>query len=131
MNPIDSFETIPAIECNSDVQSIVDEICSWSTNKKFQLHPKNCHEPRISCSHSSVNYDLVEISGSKLDTVPTFKLLGLHIQDNFKWNTHVAETTRKAAKRVYFLVQLKRAYVIPSKLVHFYWLRNGINGGWT
>lgn len=71
-------------------------------------------------SQSPVDYDLVETNGCKLDTVQTFKLLGLHIQDNLKRNSHVAETVKKAAKRLYFLVQVKRAHVVPSKLVHFY-----------
>ena len=36
------------------------------------------------------------------------------------WNLHVAEVIKKASKRLYFLLQLKRAHVPKSDLVTFY-----------
>ena len=57
--------------------------------------------------------DLVEIDGCKIETILTVKLLGFY-------QSHVTEMTKKAAKRLYFLVQLKRAQVPPEELVQFY-----------
>ena len=47
------------------------------------------------------------------------KLLGMLIQSDFKGNTHIVETDKKANKQLYFLVQLKRAKVSECKLVKF------------
>ena len=48
------------------------------------------------------------------------KVLGVIIQDNLKWNQHVDATVKKAAKRLYFLMQLKRSHVPAKDLVCFY-----------
>ena len=53
------------------------------------------------------------------------KVLGVIIQDNLKWNQHVDATVKKAAKRLYFLMQLKRAHVPAKDLVCFYIACNG------
>ena len=47
------------------------------------------------------------------------KVLGVIIQDNLKWNQHVDATVKKAAKRLYFLMQL-RSHVPAKDLVCFY-----------
>ena len=46
--------------------------------------------------------------GCKINTVQVVKVLRFHIQEDLKWNSHVTEMTKKGAKRLYFLLQLKR-----------------------
>ena len=48
------------------------------------------------------------------------KLLGVTIYSDLTWNAHITEVTKKAAKRLYFLVQLKRALVPQKDLRLFY-----------
>ena len=55
-----------------------------------------------------------------IDLVQTVKVLGVIIQDNLKWNQHLDASIKKAAKRLYFLMQLKRAHVPAKDLVCFY-----------
>ena len=47
-------------------------------------------------------------------------LLGLTISNDLTWNAHITEVTKKASKRLYFLIQLKRANVSASDLSRFY-----------
>ena len=47
-------------------------------------------------------------------------LLGVIITSDLSWNEHVSETIKKAFKRLYFLVQLKRAKLPCWDLVLFY-----------
>ena len=47
------------------------------------------------------------------------KLLGVTISSSLSWNLHIDEVIKKASKRLYFLVQLKRARVPPNDLVLF------------
>lgn len=86
---------------------MINEVATWSTLNSFQLDPKKCNELRVSFVRSSPSNDLIEINGSKVSAVSVVKLLGVYFQDNLKWNTHVTETIKKAAKRLYFLTQLK------------------------
>ena len=99
---------------------MINEVATWSTLNSFQLHPKKCNELRISFARSPTSYEVIEINGSKVSTVSVVKLLGVYFQDNLKWNTHVSETIKKAAKRLYFFIQLKRAKVPPPELAKFY-----------
>ena len=46
----------------------------------------------------------------------TAKLLGLTISANLTWNAHIEEVVRKANKRLYVLVQLKRAKLSLANL---------------
>lgn len=55
-----------------------------------------------------------------METVKSAKLLGVTISDDLSWNEHVREVVNKASKRLYFLVQLKRAGLPTSDLVLFY-----------
>ena len=48
------------------------------------------------------------------------KLLGVTISGDLTWNAQIMEVTKKAAKRLYFLVQLKRARVPQKDLCLFY-----------
>ena len=46
--------------------------------------------------------------------------MGLHLDANFSWRSHVEAMLSKATKRLYFLKLLKRAGVPCAQLQHFY-----------
>ena len=48
------------------------------------------------------------------------KILRHTITDDLKWTKHVTEIIKKANKRIYFVVQLKRAKVLPQEIITFY-----------
>ena len=50
----------------------------------------------------------------------TAKFLGLVVSDDLKWNAHIDAVLTKASKRLYFLVQLKRAGAQPNEFCSFY-----------
>jgi len=60
------------------------------------------------------------LSGALIDRVVTFKLLGVNVASDLKWNTHIEAISRKAASRLYFLKQLKRARAGLNDLLNFY-----------
>jgi len=53
------------------------------------------------------SFPLLEISGSEIERVTTFKLLGVIIDCNWKWNKHADYLCLKAAPCIHFLKQLK------------------------
>ena len=84
----------------------------------FQLHPKKCRELRIPFLRSPAIRELVSLNETAtIDLVKSVKVLRVIIQENLKWNQHVDATIKKAAKRLYFLMQLKRAHVPAKDLV--------------
>ena len=42
------------------------------------------------------------------------------INDTLTWNNHIEELVKKASKKLYFLIQLKRAHVPTSDLVTYF-----------
>ena len=71
---------------------------------------------------TSINLPPLLTSSGAIERVSTFKLLGIHLDINLSWSTHVNSITgtSKASKRLYFLKQLKRAGVPYKQLLHFY-----------
>jgi len=49
-----------------------------------------------------------------------YKLLGVLIDTNFKWDNHIDSVCSKASSRLYFLTQLKRNGATAKDMVHFY-----------
>lgn len=61
--------------------------------------------------------------------VENVKLLGLNISRNLTWNTHINEIVKKASKKLYFLIQLKRAKVARTDLGPF--ILVALDQSWT
>ena len=69
---------------------------------------------------SDCDFALVVTGEECIKLVKDAKLLGVTISDDLSWNAHITEVIKKAAKRLYFLVQLKRARVPRKDLCLFY-----------
>jgi len=62
----------------------------------------------------------IQSSIGSIEQVSSVKLLGLHLDANFSWRSHVEAMLSEATKRLYFLKLLKRAGVPCVQLQHFY-----------
>ena len=60
----------------------------------------------------------LSLNGTLVDRVSSFKLLGVHISTDLKWKEHVQVIASKAASRLHFLKQLKRAGAPNRDLLH-------------
>ena len=96
------YEIIPKGKISS-AQKLVDEVTTWLSTNKFQLHLKKCKEMRISFSRSSPKYDNLLINTNTIEIVDSLKLLGMTINKDLKWNTHLDLLIKKAFKRLYFI----------------------------
>lgn len=104
----------------SEAQSIADEVVQWSEINRMQLNADKCKELRISFAKHHREFSPIIVNSKCLDVVTSVKLLGLTISNDLTWNVHINDLVKKASKRLYFLVQLKRANVLPHDLVLFY-----------
>ena len=113
----------------SNAQGMTDQIIEWFRVNRVVLKPDKCKEMHISFARDPECFDAITIDGKELEVVKNAKLLGLTTSDNLTWNGHVNEIIKKANKKLYFLVQLKRARVHPSDLVLFYkaCVRSGVD----
>ena len=65
-------------------------------------------------------FDPVTVGGKDLSKTQCAKILGVTISNDLKWNNHVNESIKKANKRLYFLILLKRAGVSHRDIIRFY-----------
>ena len=104
--------------CNA--QGLANEIIEWSHDNRVVRNPEKCKEMRISFVTTPQLFYAITTDGKELEVVKSAILLGVTLSDNLSWNAQVNELVKKSSKKLYFLVQLKRARVPPSDLVLFY-----------
>ena len=75
---------------------------------------------RIKFSKKPSVLDPLIVNGKDVVTVNNVKLLGVTMSSDLTWNAHIEEVIKNANKRLYFLVQLKRAKVPLKELVLFH-----------
>ena len=60
------------------------------------------------------------VDEKELAVVNSAKILSITLSNDIKWNVYINETIKKAKKRLYFLVLLKRGAVSCKDIVNFY-----------
>ncbi len=101
-------------------QNIADSVAKWSSNNKLILNDEKCKELRICFAKNQEDFQPIYVNGKELEIVKSAKLLGVTVTSDLSWNVHINNVIKKAAKRLYFLVQLKRANLPRKDLVLFY-----------
>ena len=87
----------------------------------MKLNPRKCNEMLINfMEYPNSVIPPVCIGNHQLERVSSFKLLGVKIRDDLKWNDHIGYIYCKAAKRLYTLRVLKRAGVANSNILNIY-----------
>ena len=64
--------------------------------------------------------EAITMNNSAVDIVPSYKYLGVIIQDDLKWNLHVETQTKKASKRMYSVRRLYKLKIDNKILCLFY-----------
>lgn len=106
----------------SNLQFRVDDIATWAETNKMVFNTDKCKELRISFTknRNQSNYNNISIDGKGIDLVSEYKILGLIVSQDLKWNAHVQHIVLKASKRIYLLKELKRASIPAADLLTFY-----------
>lgn len=104
----------------SNIQDTVDHVQNWSVENKMQLNASKCKELVISFTKSEKEFPRLKINSGQTQVVNHVKILGLTISNDLKWNNHITNIIKKANKRIYFIIQLKRAHVPEADIINFY-----------
>ena len=102
----------------------MNEIQQWSDTNKFQLHPakSKCVFPSLATNVATSQSRQSLLQMRQLNLFNQLKSLELKslVQNDLRWNLHADISTKKAAKRLYFLVLLKRANILVKQQTQFY-----------
>ena len=75
---------------NYTLQSDLDNIGTWSSDNWMKLNAKKCKEMRICYLRETPQLTQLQVDGQALELVSSYKVLGLTIQNNLKWNEHIS-----------------------------------------
>ena len=103
----------------SRLDEIVRELLNWTVANNMKLNGKKTKEIILGPLQKAPPPHLV-INGIAVERVSSFKLLGIHISSNLKWDAHIEFVCAKSASRLHFLKVMKRACSNTEDLVCFY-----------
>ena len=87
----------------------------------MQLNPSKCKLMRVDfLRYNSCNSQPIAIGGSVIESVESFKLLGVYISMDLTWSTHCDYIIGKSNRRLYALRKLKVCGVQDEDLVAVY-----------
>ena len=110
-----AFKIIPRNSI-SVLDIVVREIHDYCIEHKMKLNPKKCKEMYVDFMKNSITtLRPISIGNKEVERVRTYKLLGVIVSDDLKWNAHAEYVIAKAAKRLYALRLLKRAGVYAKR----------------
>ena len=99
----------------------VSSIQDYAVTHNMKLNPRKCKEMVINfMNNPNFLINPIVIGDTTVQRVASYKLLGVSIDDDLKWNTHVDHIYKKACKRLYSLRLLKKAGVTATGILKVY-----------
>ena len=105
----------------SYLNNTVDELHQFSVNHNMSLNPLKCKEMVIHFMNNNNSIMRSFVIGSNVvERVTNYKLLGVQLSEDLKWNKHVDYIYKKACKKLYSLRVLRRAGVEQRNILKVY-----------
>ena len=102
------------------LQEAADAAYMWTIQNDMKINKSKTKELVIDLSKTRTNFPTIRIDGTDTQRVTEAKILGITITSNLTWDVHVYEITRKAGKRLFLLLQLKRSGIPVENLLTVY-----------
>ena len=85
------------------MQDAVTHLERWAVQNKMELNAKKTKDMWITFKKSCPIPAPINIGPTELERVSEFKLQGVYVQSDLKWNTYVSNIVSKAGKRIHYL----------------------------
>jgi len=96
----------------SQMQDAVTHLERWAVQNKMELNAKKTKDMWITFKRSFPIPAPINIGPTELERVSEFKLLGVYVQNDLKWNIHVSSIVSKARKRIHYLRVFRTAHLL-------------------
>ena len=119
---VDDLTFLEVISKNdhSTLQTHVDYLTDWCRTTDMKPNPSKCKSLQISFLRNRPPLLELFIDGTSLQHVPSFKLLGVTIQSDLKWDQQVKRIITDASRWLFILSRLKKNGVATKDLVSIY-----------
>jgi hypothetical protein len=117
-------DDVTAVECvtndaYSQMQIVIDQIADWSDRNFMSVNSRKSKEMIFGSLKNDQPAPLVLRTGT-IEAVQSFKLLGVYISDDLRWDQHIDAICSKASKRLHYLNLLRRSFVSETELLHYF-----------
>lgn len=112
-------EALKSRSASSNMSACCDQLQQWSTSNLLQINLSKTKEMIFGhlCKHPP---SVVMLNGQPVQRVTDFKLLGVVVSNDLRWEAHVDAICAKASSKIYYLKMLKRAGLSTNDLLCFY-----------
>ena len=99
----------------------VKDIHKFSIKQNMKLNPKKCKEMLINfMQNDNFTTRPIVLGNNTVECVTTYKLLGIIISNDLKWNEHIDYISKKASKGLYSLRILEKVGVNRQGILKVY-----------
>ena len=102
-----------------NTQRSLDKISAWTDKNLMMINADKTNYMVFSRSQSDFVTRL-HLNNSKIEQVPTAKIVGVWLQSNLKWDRNTKELTMKAFSRISMITKLKYVGVGTDDLMDIY-----------
>ena len=97
-----AYLTIKSNRDCTTLQNDLDKLSIWEQKWKMAFHPDKCNVLSITRNKTPMKYSYT-LYGHQLEHADKVKYLGVTIQSDLKWDSHINSITTKANKTLGFL----------------------------
>ena len=115
-----NYSSIDKLEQN--LNSSVSEIAKWADSNKLPINESKTKAILITGKRlpSKINYEMaLTINGTKLEVVPSVKLLDLEIDFELSFNSHVEKLCTKLSQRIGILKKIRSCLSMRQRLLFY------------
>ncbi|KAI4878733.1 hypothetical protein NFI96_009793 [Prochilodus magdalenae] len=95
-------------------------LTEWCAANNLSLNVSKTKELIIDFRKGGRTHTPLNIGGTLVERVSSFKFLGVHLAEDLTWTTNTSHLVRKAQQRLHFLRRLRRVYLPQQLLCNFY-----------
>ena len=120
---VDDTSALEIIPRNSPslLNVVASDIHNFAIAHNMRLNPTKCKEMHINfLRNSNCLINPIIIGGNVIKRAYTYKILGVIMDNDLKWNSHVDYIIKKACKKLYSLRVLRRARVSQPNILRIY-----------
>ena len=96
---------------DSDYLETVSYVADWCKDNYLDLNVTKTKEMLFDFRRNKPEVTNIQIDNSEVECVKSYKYLGVNIESNAKWDSHVHSQIKKANQRLYFVRCLRRLSV--------------------
>ena len=97
------------------------DIHGFASSHNMKLNPGKRKEMFINFMHDhNILVNPIIMGNKEIECVSNYKLLGVYLNEDLNWNTHIDYIFKKACKRLYSLRILRRAGVASLSILKVY-----------